>query len=44
MGYYASEASEQPASDPAVYPRNDPIITLAIPSRPPPNFTVAPRS
>ena len=42
MGYYASEASEQPTIRiRRVYHRNDPIITLAIPSRPPSNFTVA---
>jgi UbiD family decarboxylase len=42
MGYYASEASEQPVVHiKRVYFRNDPIITLAIPSRPPSNFTVA---
>jgi len=42
MGYYASDASEQPTIKiRRVYHRNDPIITLAIPSRPPSNFTVA---
>ena len=42
MGYYASEASEQPVIKVRrIYHRNDPIITLAIPSRPPSNFTVA---
>ena len=42
MGYYASEASEQPIIKiRRVYHRNDPIMTLAIPSRPPSNFTVA---
>jgi len=42
MGYYASEASPQPVVHiKRVYFRNDPIITLAIPSRPPSNFTVA---
>jgi 4-hydroxy-3-polyprenylbenzoate decarboxylase len=42
MGYYASDASEQPIIKiRRVYHRNDPIITLAIPSRPPSNFTVA---
>jgi 4-hydroxy-3-polyprenylbenzoate decarboxylase len=42
MGYYASEASQQPIVHiKRVYFRNDPIITLAIPSRPPSNFTVA---
>lgn len=42
MGYYASEASEQPVIRiRRVYHRNDPIITLAIPSRPPSNFTLA---
>ena len=42
MGYYASEASEQPIIKiRRVYHRNDPILTLAIPSRPPSNFTVA---
>ncbi|HTK35342.1 MAG TPA: UbiD family decarboxylase [Caulobacteraceae bacterium] len=42
MGYYASEASLQPVVHiKRVYFRNDPIITMAIPSRPPSNFTVA---
>jgi len=42
MGYYASNASEQPIIKiRRVYYRHDPIITLAIPSRPPSNFTVA---
>jgi UbiD family decarboxylase len=42
MGYYASEASQQPIIKiRRVYHRHDPIITLAIPSRPPSNFTVA---
>jgi UbiD family decarboxylase len=42
MGYYASEASLQPTIKiRRVYHRNDPIMTLAIPSRPPSNFTVA---
>lgn len=42
MGYYASEASHQPVVRiKRVYFRNNPIITLAIPSRPPSNFTVA---
>ena len=42
MGYYASEASEQPIIKVRrIYHRHDPIITLAIPSRPPSNFTVA---
>jgi len=42
MGYYASEASPQPVIHvKRVYFRNDPIVTLAIPSRPPSNFTVA---
>jgi UbiD family decarboxylase len=42
MGYYASEASQQPViTIRRVYHRDDPIITLAIPSRPPSNFTVA---
>jgi 4-hydroxy-3-polyprenylbenzoate decarboxylase len=42
MGYYASNASEQPIIKVRrVYYRHDPIITLAIPSRPPSNFTVA---
>jgi 4-hydroxy-3-polyprenylbenzoate decarboxylase len=42
MGYYASEASQQPTIKiRRIYHRNDPIITLAIPSRPPSNFTVA---
>lgn len=42
MGYYASEASEQPVVRiERVYHRNDPILTLAVPSRPPENFTFA---
>jgi UbiD family decarboxylase len=42
MGYYASEASQQPVIKiRRIYHRNDPILTLAIPSRPPSNFTVA---
>ena len=42
MGYYASEASQQPiVRIKRDYFRHDPIITLAIPSRPPSNFTVA---
>lgn len=42
MGYYASEASEQPVIKVRrIYHRHDPIMTLAIPSRPPSNFTVA---
>jgi len=42
MGYYASEASEQPIIRvERIYHRNDPILTLAIPSRPPENFTFA---
>jgi UbiD family decarboxylase len=42
MGYYASEASQQPVIRiRRVYHRDDPIMTLAIPSRPPSNFTVA---
>ena len=42
MGYYASEASQQPIIRiRRVYHREQPIITLAIPSRPPSNFTVA---
>jgi 4-hydroxy-3-polyprenylbenzoate decarboxylase len=42
MGYYASEASQQPIIKVRrIYHRNDPIMTLAIPSRPPSNFTVA---
>ncbi|MFT8243174.1 UbiD family decarboxylase [Roseomonas sp. BN140053] len=42
MGYYASEASMQPVIKVRrIYHRDDPIITLAIPSRPPSNFTVA---
>jgi 4-hydroxy-3-polyprenylbenzoate decarboxylase len=42
MGYYASNASEQPIIKiRRVYYRHDPIITLAIPSRPPSNFKVA---
>ncbi|HTK35333.1 MAG TPA: UbiD family decarboxylase [Caulobacteraceae bacterium] len=41
MGYYASEASEEPLIRiKRVYFRNDPIMTLAIPARPPANFTV----
>jgi len=42
MGYYASAASEQPVVRvERIYHRNDPILTLAIPSRPPENFTFA---
>jgi len=42
MGYYASEASEQPAIRVRrVYYRNEPILTIAVPSRPPENFTFA---
>lgn len=42
MGYYASSASELPVVRVRrVYYRNDPIITIAIPSRPPENFTFA---
>lgn len=42
MGYYASEASVQPVVRiERVYHRNDPILTLAVPSRPPENFTFA---
>ncbi len=42
MGYYASEASQQPIIKiRRVYHRDNPIMTLAIPSRPPSNFTVA---
>ncbi len=42
MGYYASSASEQPVIKVRrIYYRNDPIITLAVPSRPPENFTFA---
>jgi 4-hydroxy-3-polyprenylbenzoate decarboxylase len=42
MGYYASNASEQPVIKVRrIYYRNDPIITLAVPSRPPENFTFA---
>jgi UbiD family decarboxylase len=42
MGYYASEASQQPVIKiRRIYHRDDPIITLAVPSRPPSNFTVA---
>ena len=42
MGYYASNASEQPIVNVSrVYHRSDPILTLAIPSRPPENFTFA---
>ncbi len=42
MGYYATTPSKQPIIKiRRVYHRNDPILTLAIPSRPPSNFTVA---
>ncbi len=42
MGYYASAASEQPiVRIKRVYYRTNPILTLAIPSRPPENFTFA---
>ncbi len=42
MGYYASNATEQPVVRiKRVYYRTDPILTLAIPSRPPENFTFA---
>ncbi len=42
MGYYASAASEQPiVKIKRVYWRTNPILTLAIPSRPPENFTFA---
>ena len=41
MGYYASEASQEPVIRVRrVYFRDDPIMTLAIPARPPANFTV----
>ena len=42
MGYYASNASELPVVNvERVYYRNEPILTLAVPSRPPENFTFA---
>ncbi len=42
MGYYASNATELPiVRIRRVYWRNDPILTLAVPSRPPENFTFA---
>lgn len=42
MGYYASEASLQPAIRiERIYHRNNPILTMAVPSRPPENFTFA---
>ena len=42
MGYYASNATMLPiVRIRRVYWRNDPILTLAIPSRPPENFTFA---
>jgi 4-hydroxy-3-polyprenylbenzoate decarboxylase len=42
MGYYASTATELPiVRVRRVYWRNDPILTLAVPSRPPQNFTFA---
>ena len=42
MGYYASGSSELPiVKIKRVYWRKNPIITLAVPSRPPENFTFA---
>ena len=42
MGYYASDASPQPIIKVRrVYYRNDPILMMANPSRPPSNFTFA---
>ena len=42
MGYYASNASQLPiVKVKRIYHRTDPILTLAIPSRPPENFTFA---
>ena len=42
MGYYASESTQLPiVRIRRVYHRTDPILTLAIPSRPPENFTFA---
>jgi 4-hydroxy-3-polyprenylbenzoate decarboxylase len=42
MGYYASNATELPiVRVRRVYWRSNPILTLAIPSRPPENFTFA---
>ena len=42
MGYYASNATQLPTVKISrVYYRTDPILTLAIPSRPPENFTFA---
>lgn len=42
MGYYASNASELPVIKvERVYYRTNPILTLAVPSRPPENFTFA---
>ena len=42
MGYYASPASDEPVIKVRrVYYRNDPILMMAIPSRPPANFTFA---
>ena len=42
MGYYASNATELPiVRVRRVYWRSDPILTLAVPSRPPQNFTFA---
>ena len=42
MGYYASPASDEPTIKvQRVYHRDDPILTMAIPSRPPSNFTFA---
>ena len=42
MGYYASNATELPiVRVRRVYWRSDPILTLAVPSRPPENFTFA---
>ncbi len=42
MGYYASEATDLPiVRIRRVYWRHSPVLTLAIPSRPPENFTFA---
>ena len=42
MGYYASNATQLPTVKiNRIYFRTDPILTLAIPSRPPENFTFA---
>ena len=42
MGYYASNATELPiVRIRRVYWRTNPILTLAVPSRPPQNFTFA---